>query len=122
MYAKTLIFAGILKATDEKSRIRSRIRYSEVRIPPDPYHYVPDTQHWFLAYLFLIKAFDKCYGSPAPDPYQNVPDPQHWFLAHVLLIKALDKVIAFPSRGKGEGEVSPGRLPAVRAKILRRAV
>ncbi len=66
----------------------------------------------------------RCCTDPGSEsvPYKNVPDPQYWFLAQVLLIKALDKVIAFPSRGKGEGKVSAGRLPAVRAKILRRAV
>jgi hypothetical protein len=46
-FKKNLFFVAILEITDEKSMIRIRIRKSSVRIPdPDPYHDVPDPEHW----------------------------------------------------------------------------
>ncbi len=49
---KKYFFVGVLKVTDEKSRI------------PDPYPSVKG-KVWIL--------------DPNPDPYQNVTDPEHFF-------------------------------------------
>jgi hypothetical protein len=53
---KNLFFAGILKVSDENSRIRNQ--------DPDP---APDP---------LIQR----HGSADPDPHQNVMDLEHWFV------------------------------------------
>jgi hypothetical protein len=50
---KNLFFVEILEVTDEKSRIRSRIRSG-------------------------IGCVNQVTGSKDPDPYQNVTDPEHW--------------------------------------------
>jgi hypothetical protein len=51
MYLQKAIFVGVLKVTDEKSRIQNGSGFGS------------NSQR---------------YGSADPDPYQHVTDPEHW--------------------------------------------
>ncbi len=68
---KKPIFGCILKATEEKSRIRiqSWIRMSVVRIcgSPDPYQIVSDHQHWYsMSYIYSVAEVYPHSGVPYP--------------------------------------------------------